>query len=320
MRSVWVALLGIALSGCDTAVQTSQVPSRPPLARTATVGLFADAQYCDCAPEADRHYRASLWKLGAAADAFDRERVDFSVHLGDLIERDAESFAPALGALAGLDSALVHVLGNHDFDVAGDDRESVPERLGMEARYYERSKGLWRFVFMDGTDLSTFATAPGSTRRAETDAMRDSISASGGEVHLWNGGVGREQLAWLRATLDDALARGQRVVILSHFPLYPFTTHNLWNADAVLAVLDDYSNIVAHVSGHDHGGRATTRAGVYHIGIEGVVETRGQNAYAVAYFGVHALELRGVGRAASVVLPYRNGETSARRRRPGTAR
>ncbi len=149
--------------------------------------------------------------------------------------------------------------------------------------------------------------------------MRDSLSASGAEALAWNGGASRAQLAWLRATLEDARARGQRVVVLSHFPVYPATTHNLWNADAVLALLDGYTNVVAHISGHDHGGRAASRAGVHHLGLEGIVETRGGNAFATAHFGVDALELQGSGRVASVVLPYVNAGASGARDRRGRA-
>ena len=37
----------------------------------------------------------------------------------------------------------------------------------------------------------------------------------------FNGGVSREQLAWLRGELADAAARGERVVVLTHNPLHP---------------------------------------------------------------------------------------------------
>ena len=37
----------------------------------------------------------------------------------------------------------------------------------------------------------------------------------------FNGGVSREQLAWLREELADAAARGERVVVLTHNPIHP---------------------------------------------------------------------------------------------------
>ena len=272
----------------------------------ATVGLIADVQYCDCAPEGGRFFRESLRKMSGAVHTMNTELVDLTVLLGDLIERDFESFAPIMAGVQRLDAPVYPVLGNHEYEVDEADRGSVLAAMGMEGRYSETSVGLWRFIMLDGNDLSLYATLPGSPRRLEAEAMYDSLRAVYAQnAQPWSGGIGDEQLRWLRATLDDASAQGQRVALFSHFPVYPASIFNLWNDREILDLVESYSNVVAHFSGHDHGGRFETRARIHHIGIAAMVETERTTAYALVHFRRDEMEVVGHGRVPSRTLMYR---------------
>src|SRR5262245_33055934 len=49
-------------------------------------GLITDLHYADKPPSGSRHYRESLSKLAEAAGRFGKEKPDFVVELGDLID------------------------------------------------------------------------------------------------------------------------------------------------------------------------------------------------------------------------------------------
>src|SRR5690606_23986490 len=122
-----------------------------------SIGIIADAQYCDCETANNRYYRQSLAKLDEAVAAFENEQVDVVVSLGDLIDRDYQSFGPALTRLTKLSMPVYHVLGNHDFSVATDSLEKVPAILGLSDRYYSNKVGNIRLIYLDGNDVSLFA-------------------------------------------------------------------------------------------------------------------------------------------------------------------
>ena len=62
-------------------------------------GIISDVQYCDCEPAGSRFYRLSADRLREAVNSFRNNSVDFIVNLGDLIDRDYESFKPVLEIL-----------------------------------------------------------------------------------------------------------------------------------------------------------------------------------------------------------------------------
>ena len=89
----------------------------------------------------------------------------------------------------------------------------------------------------------------------------------------FNGGLGAEQLAWLGAELRSAVKRGDRIVLLSHVPLYapassPRTV--IYDAEAALELVrtQGAGHVVAVLAGHMHrGGYAKDESGVHHLTI-----------------------------------------------------
>ena len=60
-------------------------------AETFTFGAIADCQYCDADTAGVRQYRDSPAKLRAAVDHLNTLDLEFTVHLGDFIDKDWES-------------------------------------------------------------------------------------------------------------------------------------------------------------------------------------------------------------------------------------
>ncbi|MFM9081174.1 MAG: metallophosphoesterase, partial [Opitutaceae bacterium] len=175
----------------------------PFIARGATrelfsIGLVADAQYADAPDKGTRFYRASIGKLAAAVEHFNRADLAFCAHLGDLIDREWRSFDEITRPLATSRHHWHQLLGNHDFDVLEAEKPRVPARLGMGWRHGSFVHGGFRFVMLDTNDVSTYAHPAGAPERAEAERELARVQAAkGGQAKPWNGGVGAKQLAWL---------------------------------------------------------------------------------------------------------------------------
>jgi 3',5'-cyclic AMP phosphodiesterase CpdA len=274
----------------------------PPLVR---FGLIADPQYAPHPPMWDRFYANSLGKLEAAIAALNAEALDFVVTLGDLIDRDWASFDDVLPLYDRLTHPHRFVLGNHDFEVAPERVNEVPARLGIATRHHDFAHGGVRFIVVDGTDLSLYGNRPGTPSHARAEAMLGKLHAAGAaNAQPWNGGLSDAQLAWLGARLDAAAAAGERVIVLGHFPIHPPDRHNLWNAEALLALLAERPCVLAYINGHNHDGHYGRFGRLHCVTLEGMVETASQTAFAVASLYSDRLELRGTGRLTSRTLPF----------------
>ena len=123
-----------------------------------TFGVIADCQYCDCPSSTQRFYRNSPAKLESCVRELNQHSLDFVVHLGDYIDKDFASFDTLQPVIAQLRAPLRQVLGNHDFSVAESLKRKVPKRMGLSNRFYSFTIKGWRFIALDGNDLSTFAS------------------------------------------------------------------------------------------------------------------------------------------------------------------
>ncbi|MCP4469691.1 MAG: hypothetical protein GY815_03220 [Gammaproteobacteria bacterium] len=119
----------------------------------------------------------------------------------------------------------------------------------------------------------------------------------------FNGALGAKQLAWLDRQLASATREGQGVVVFSHFPVYPVSKYNLWNAAEVRALIDSYDVVKLYVNGHDHKGRYAGRNGVHYLTLKGMVETE-QNAFSRLDIQNSSFQVTGYGREETRVLPY----------------
>jgi calcineurin-like phosphoesterase family protein len=267
-------------------------------------GLFADPQYCDCDPSPGRWYRAAVERLAGCIEECNARRVSFVMNLGDLIDRGYAAFEPMLGVAARADAPVYHLTGNHDFEVAPRHKAHVPERLGLRRRFYDFRIDRYRFIALDGTDVS-LNTSGKNTRRHRRALRRyrqlrerDAVNAQ-----PWNGGIGHRQLHWLERRLHRAQRRGERVILFCHLPVFPDDRHNLWNAAEVLDTIERHSCVVAYIAGHKHDGDYGFRNGIHHLTLTAMVDTPRESAFALVEVHENSLAVVGYGRQPSRVLP-----------------
>lgn len=275
-------------------------------------GVVADAQYCDYDPAGTRYYRNSLAKLAACVKDFNAEGPACVIHLGDFIDRDFASFDKPLAIYNRLRAPHYHVLGNHDFSVADGDKGKVRHTLGVGKGYYTFAHDTWRFIVLDGNDVGMNADAQGSEKYRQGEAAYQRLKESGApNAQVWNGGVGAEQVAWLKETLDKAAAAGEKAILLCHFPVFPPSEHTLWNDHEIVDLIDSYDCVVAYINGHNHAGNYGERNGVHYLTIRGMVETADTTAYAVIDVYGDRLVVHGRGREPSRTLAIRSDCASA---------
>jgi len=270
-----------------------------------SIGIIADCQYHQREHRRERHYNLSADKLAQAVHALNEQPIDWSIHLGDFIDKEYQSYQTLLPIWQTLKSPGHHVLGNHDFSIEEDLKLTVPDILNMPARYHDFSQGNWRFVIIDGNDLSLYAYPKSSGQHLVSEqafkAFQKTLPAEK-ELHTYNGALGSKQMTWLKAVLDDAQSLGQQVVLFSHFPIYPVNAHNLWNDAAVVKLLEQYTSVFAWFNGYNHAGNYGFKNGIHYVTFKAMVNTT-QNAFATANFYPDKIEILGHGRQKSIILP-----------------
>jgi calcineurin-like phosphoesterase family protein len=278
-RSAWVVLFIVAVAETGWA---------QPL---FSFGAIADCQYAD-QPETNRKYRQSIRKLTDCVTALNQKELAFVVHLGDFIDKDWKSFDSVSPIFERLKAPRYHVLGNHDFSVADERKKDVPARLKMKSRYYDFTHGGFRFIVLDGNDISLIAYPKGSDAYKRAAAFHRALKRPSPS---WNGALGDTQVKWLEATLTQADKAGEKAVLFCHFPVYPANNHNLWNDSKVGQIIDRHRSVVAYINGHNHAGNYGQRNGVHYLTLKGMVDTT-ESAYSVIEVYRDRLEVVGFGR------------------------
>ncbi len=265
-------------------------------------GVVADIQYADRDTASGRHFRASLGRLEECVADLNSRHLDFTIQLGDLIDRDAASFDWILPVFDRLTMPRYHVLGNHDFPMP---RERVLSKLGLEAAYYSFSYEGWRFVVLDTVDIAMGGGWPEESENyRQARQWVEKLRAEGmSEEETCNRcGVGEEQKRWLRDTLRQARERGERVIVFGHIPIVAaprWEWASFHNHEEIREVLASAGCVVAYFSGHDHKGGYAYRDGTHYITVEGMVQGPDETAYATVDLFDDRLEIGGVGRTPS---------------------
>lgn len=295
-RLLGLSALGVAAVPLGVGAGPAEARERP-----LRFGVVADCQYADIDNWMTRYYRLSPDKLREAVAAFNDADLDFAFHLGDFIDRYAESFDEVVPILNRLRMAKHHVLGNHDFHLP---REELLQTLRMPAPYYHFRHGGWRFVVVDTNDISLYANPEGSEKYEQARETLSRLTAEGAvNAYAWNGGVGAGQLAWLRRVLDRARRHDERVVLNAHHPIYPTSAYSAWNHDEMVDLVTSYDNVIAWFNGHDHHGNYGFTGGKHFVTFHGMVELD-TNAYATVRVLDDRFEINGYGREPDRIVPF----------------
>lgn len=265
-------------------------------------GVIADLQYADADALKNRYFRNAPKKLKDAIKIFNKEQLDFVVNLGDMIDNDIKSFDGILPLFQQIKSPVYHVLGNHDYEVEADQKEHIHTLLGIQKYYFFQVKG-WRFVVLDGNEISTFANMKGSHKHREAEQkLLELERLQKPNAKFWNGGISAEQVHWLKRTLDDALTSGEKVIIFCHYPVSPLNKHNLWNDDEILNLLKEYCNVKLWLSGHNHHGNYGRYGDVHFVNAKGMVEGETEIACSIFHLYEKNIIIEGYGSEISATL------------------
>ena len=259
-------------------------------------GLISDVQYCDGDAWRERYFRESPAKLREAVEAFNGRDLAFVLHLGDVIDKWDASFGGILPVFAEINAPLYHIPGNHDFEaVKRYSEEEVFKLMNIpNPGYRSFSLGKWRFILLNGTEISTFSLNP--TNRVHGEKLLQLLEkAKLLQAKPWNAGIGVEQFIWLQKEIEAAAHRNETVIIGCHYPIYPANDHNLWNDSEILSLISQYSHVKLWLNGRQHSGNY----GIYHhvhcLTMVGMVEKH-ETAYAIAHVYDSRIEIEGFGR------------------------
>jgi predicted phosphodiesterase len=288
---LFAALIGLGASA----------PATPPQRPLFSIGAIADAQYAAEPDEGQRLYHTTPGKLAAAITDFNRQRLSFVVHLGDFIDKDWASYDALLAVAAKLRHPWHFVLGNHEFAIDEAKKPLIPAKLGMPARYYSFVQHGWMFIATDGNDLSSYGWPAGSP---DYKRSMDAHARLCPDKPLWDGGIGEAQMRWIDRQLAIADRRGLKAMLFCHFPLYPENPHNLWNAPAVIAMLDRHPSAKIWLDGHNHDGNYGVRAGIHYVNLKAMLDTA-DTSYARLDFFPDRVVLHGTGRQQDMTLKLR---------------
>jgi manganese-dependent ADP-ribose/CDP-alcohol diphosphatase len=269
-----------------------------------TFGLISDVQYADCSHEGERYFRSSIEKLDKALSTFRGDSVDFIINLGDLIERDYESYKPVLNAINSSGIKAYHITGNHDYSVDPRYLSRLPVLNESRNGYYSIIDGSYRLIFLNGNEISTYASSD-KTGIIQASNYIEKLKKNG-EINAidWNGGIGDKQCEWIISQLDAASSASEKVIFLCHFPVAPENIHNLLNYKKIHGIVSKYGNVVAWFNGHNHEGNYANFNKIHFVTFKGMVETKNLNSFAIIEVYNDKLVIKGSGREDSRVLSF----------------
>ncbi|AOW17192.1 phosphoesterase [Polaribacter vadi] len=272
-KIILFTILSMMLFSCDKEKKSS-----------FKIGVIADCQYCNCDIKWDRYYKKAPQRLKEAVATLNKDSLNYTIHLGDFIDKDYNSLDSILPTWKTLTSKSYHVLGNHDFEVQDSLKEKVLEKLNIKKRYYSFVEKDWRFIILDGNDLSFYGTTS-KEKAHQTDSLFNQLKDKNlPYVQKWNGALSNKQLNWIQQELDKAVQQNQKVGFYCHFPIFPVDQHNIWNREQFLSLIKPYKNVKLFFNGHNHAGAYEFVDNVHYLTFKGMVDTENTSAFAKVKF------------------------------------
>jgi len=264
-----------------------------------SIGVIADVQYVDKDDGFDfsgkqrRRYRNSLKVLERAVGQWKEVKVDTVIQLGDLVDGQAKALGKSehhwktcSDTFKSLEcNEIVNLLGNHElYNFSRHElvRLDVIKEPNSWYSYKPYTDHALRLVILDAFDISTIQ---GSTqdktdeafsylaKKNPNDIWHKGVNWSEGLVGderrflPYNGALGEEQMTWLRGVLQASRDSSEKVIVLSHVPMYGSDPRCLlWNYDEVLQTLKEFqTEVLAVLAGHDHEGSYSLLDNIHHL-------------------------------------------------------
>lgn len=234
--------------------------------RRVRIGMVTDLHYADKPAAGSRYYRETLAKLAEAGEQFQKEKPDFVVELGDLIdaadsvEVEKQYLATINKEFAALPGDKHYVLGNHCVDTLT--KEEFLGEVGQKSSYYSFDAGGFHFVVLDACYRSD-GKPYGRKNSKWTDAN-----------------IPKEQVEWLQADLHTATGK---TIVFTHQRLDVRNDYGVKNAEQVRNVLEDSGKVVAVFQGHSHKNDLKNINGIHYCTLVAMIEGSGaeNNGYSL---------------------------------------
>ncbi|MDN5213725.1 metallophosphoesterase [Fulvivirgaceae bacterium BMA12] len=267
---------------------------------TVRFGIITDSHYADCDHAGTRYYRDSLEKMRVCIDVFNKEKIDFAIHLGDFKDQDPNkrtedtlSYLKAIETVfARFKGPRFHCVGNHDVD-------SITKRqflqhventgIANDQSYYSFDQSGFHFVVLDANYHKN------------------------GKPHFYKEGadwqdtnIPEEQLQWLRADLTKTILP---TIVFCHHPLFEYIRHDhkyhVNNFEAIQGILEASKKVKAAIHGHVHEERFQQIKGIQYITQLGMVDYQGleNNSFAIVTCTGNEILLDGYKRTTDKTFP-----------------
>lgn len=209
-----------------------------------TFGIISDIQYADhddvvpmFTPKI-RYYRSSLNLTASAVKEFQSRNASLILQLGDMIDgksrsESTEAMSKVLSVFKSAEIPVYHTIGNHELynftheettKVLCDNHTTQSVSQPQNVSYYSFQIQNFRFIGLDCYDIAMLGRSPDSEAYQLSASIldknpNDDLNSPTGLEGLnrrflkYNGGVGEEQLEWLRGQLQEAKQMKEKVIV-----------------------------------------------------------------------------------------------------------
>ncbi|QDS95702.1 3',5'-cyclic adenosine monophosphate phosphodiesterase CpdA [Roseimaritima multifibrata] len=243
-----------------TAMSLGNQALSAPLAKRESVkiGLITDLHYADKPPGGSRHYRDTPAKLAQAGIEFQKEKPNFVVELGDLIDaassvKTEQTYLRKINAeFSQVCPERYYVLGNHCVDTLH--KEEFLSEVEQPKSFYSFDRGGYHFVVLDS-------------------CFRSDGQPYGRKNFTWtDANIPAEELEWLTADLE---ANSKPTIVFAHQRLDVSNNHGVKNCPEVRKVLEKSGLVEAVFQGHSHQNDLNEINGIHYCTMVAMVEGAG---------------------------------------------
>ncbi|MDR2706917.1 MAG: metallophosphoesterase [Planctomycetaceae bacterium] len=224
------------------------------------IGLLTDIHYADKEHAGSRYYRESPDKIAAAANELGKQKLDFLVELGDLIdtvkkpETDKKHLRTINTELQKISDKRYYVLGNHCVETLT--KDEFLDEIGQEKSFFSFDQNGYHFVVLDAC------------------FRQDGIPYGRNNAHWTDTKIPDTELEWLKA---DLAVTKLPVIVFLHQRLdvenqKPIAVKN---ADQVRTLLEKSGKVRLVLQGHEHSGDYKEIAGISYCTLSAVIEGSG---------------------------------------------
>jgi manganese-dependent ADP-ribose/CDP-alcohol diphosphatase len=271
-------------------------------------GLFTDCQYCDCEVKWNRYYKLSPFKLKECINTFNQNRdLSFIFNLGDFIDRNYNSIDSLLPILRNIKIPCYNIPGNHDFLSDAQTRKTYFKKTGIQNKYFAFSYKGWKFIALNGNEISTYSEKPGSSDDLFAQKRLSELeNKKMPNAKPWNGTLSNKQLLWLKKEIKKSEIKKQKVILLCHFPVFPLNmATNLWDDSSLVNILKKSPMVKAYFAGHEHSGRIAVDHEILFYTFKGMVDTP-TNSYSIISIFNDSIVIKGFGRETGTTFRWKN--------------